>query len=109
MQAQSADSWTYLFNGKNLEGWSIHSGQATYRVENEEVIGTTVPKSPNTFLCTDGTYRDFILEFEVFLKDPELNSGVQFRSHIASESMTFWFRDNEGIPRPKTIPRHREN
>src|SRR5712675_107640 len=41
--------------------------------------GTTVERSPNTFLCR-GPYGDFVLEFDV-LCDKPLNSGVQIRSH----------------------------
>jgi hypothetical protein len=99
--------WIDLFDGKTLDGWSIHSGFAKYRVEEGNIVGTSVPGSPNTFLCTDSEYGDFILEFEVFLKDPELNSGVQFRSKIAQEEMVFWFRNDEGVLRPNRIPADR--
>ena len=36
-------------------------------------------KEPNSFMATEQTYGDFILEFEVKCH-PDLNSGVQFRS-----------------------------
>lgn len=68
-----------LFDGKSLDGWEVKSGTATYRVEDATIVGTTVEGSPNTFLCTKKTYGDFVLEFEVKC-DPDLNSGVQFRS-----------------------------
>ncbi len=96
--------WIKIFNGKNLDGWSIHSGTAQYRVENGEIIGASVPNSPYTFLCTDKEYSDFILEFEVFLVSPELNSGVQFRSQIAEEETVFWFRGGNGEYHTNTIP-----
>lgn len=100
-------NWISLFNGESLDGWTIHSGFAKYRVEDGAIVGTAVKGSPNTFLCSDRKFGDFILEFEVFLKDPELNSGVQFRSMIATEEMVFWFRNGEGEPQPKTIPTDR--
>jgi sugar lactone lactonase YvrE len=75
----SAADWTPLFNGQNLDGWTQRGGKAEYRVENGEIIGVSVPKTPNSFLCTDKNYRDFILEFE-FKVEANLNSGVQFRS-----------------------------
>ncbi|MCF8226323.1 MAG: DUF1080 domain-containing protein [Bacteroidales bacterium] len=106
LNAQQED-WIQLFNGKTLDGWSIHSGFAKYRVENGEIIGTAVKGSPNTFLCTDQSYSDFILEFEVFLVSPELNSGVQFRSMIAKKETVFWFRNDEGVLGKKTIPADR--
>jgi len=96
-----------LFDGKTLTGWSVHSGFAKYRVEDGCIVGTTVPKSPNSFLCTDKEFGDFILEFEVKLDNPELNSGVQFRSQIAPTEMGFWFRDQNGKPRETVIPKDR--
>jgi sugar lactone lactonase YvrE len=75
----SAADWTPLFNGQNLDGWTQRGGKAEYRVQNGEIIGVSAPKTPNSFLCTNKNYRDFILEFE-FKVDPNLNSGVQFRS-----------------------------
>jgi len=101
------EGWTYLFDGETLNGWSVHSGFAKYRVEDGTIVGTAVKGSPNTFLCTEQEFGDFILEFEVLLKDPELNSGVQFRSMIAREEMVFWFRNNEGTPEPRTYPADR--
>jgi len=101
------EKWIKLFNGENLEGWTVHSGTAKYRVEDGNIVGQAVPNSPNTFLCTDREFSDFILEFEVLLEDPELNSGVQFRSHIADQELLFWFRDNKGEYRPNRIPADR--
>ena len=82
---QNADSgkkekWQALFNGKDLEGWVQRGGKARYFVEDGALVGETVPKTPNSFLCTEKHYSDFILELE-FKVDPELNSGVQIRSH----------------------------
>jgi len=76
------DEFVDLFDGKTLTGWSVHSGFAKYEVEDGAIVGTTVKGSPNSFLCTDRRYGDFVLEFEVNL-DPRLNSGVQIRSGIA--------------------------
>lgn len=106
LEAQQKD-WLQLFNGKNLDGWEIHSGFAKYRVENGEIIGNAVKGSPNTFLCTEKSFRNFILEFEVFLVSPELNSGVQFRSLIAKKETVFWFRNDEGVLKQTTIPADR--
>lgn len=71
--------WINLFNGKDLSGWKLLNGQAKYRVQNGEIIGTTVLNEPNSFLVTDKNYGDFILEFD-FKVDSSMNSGVQFRS-----------------------------
>jgi hypothetical protein len=104
--AQEND-WVDLFDGESLEGWSIHSGFAKYRVEDGAIVGNAVKGSPNTFLCTDQEFGDFILEFEVFLKDNKLNSGVQFRSLIAPENLTYWLRNEKGDMYPKLIPKDR--
>jgi len=103
--AAAAADWVKLFNGKNLDGWSVHSGTATYAVEDGVIVGTAVLGSPNTFLCTIKEYGDFILEFEVKV-DTELNSGVQIRSQIAPEEMVLKFV-HEGKPMERKIPKDR--
>ena len=74
-----AAEWRALFNGNNLNGWRQVGGQAEYRVEDGEIVGVSVPDSPNSFLITRRNCGDFILEYEVFV-DPLLHSGVQIRS-----------------------------
>lgn len=73
------DKWVKLFNGKDLKGWKQLGGQAKYRVENGEIVGTTVANTPNSFMCTEKDYGDFILELDLKV-DNSMNSGVQFRS-----------------------------
>jgi len=105
-EAASSGGWKVLFDGKTLNGWSIHSGFAKYEVVDGTIVGTAVKGSPNTFLCTDKQYGDFILEFEVKC-DPPLNSGVQIRSLIAQEKMDFVFMGQDGKPRKRSIPKDR--
>lgn len=81
------DSWKPLFNGKNLDGWVQRGGKARYRVEDEQIVGASVPNTANSFLCTKRDYADFILELE-FKVDPKLNSGVQVRSHCFYKETT---------------------
>ncbi|MCB1237530.1 MAG: SMP-30/gluconolactonase/LRE family protein [Verrucomicrobiae bacterium] len=76
--AQDA-KWTSLFDGKSIDGWVQRGGEAKYTVEDGAIVGTTVPKTPNSFLCTPRDYGDFVLEVE-FKVDPQMNSGIQFRS-----------------------------
>ncbi|MCK4993018.1 MAG: DUF1080 domain-containing protein, partial [Bacteroidales bacterium] len=59
------DKWISLFDGETLEGWTVHSGHAPYRVEDGAIVGQAIKNSPNSFLCTDREFSDFILEFEV--------------------------------------------
>jgi 4-hydroxy-4-methyl-2-oxoglutarate aldolase len=100
---QQKDKWVSLFDGKTLNGWSVHSGFAKYHVEDGAIVGATVKGSPNTFLCTDREYADFKLQFEVRL-DPKLNSGVQIRSQIAKAEKAFVFSGPNGEPQRRVIP-----
>src|SRR6516225_10551225 len=77
--ADKDEGWTNLFNGKDLEGWVQRGGNAKYRAEDGQIIGTTVPTTGNSFLCTKKNYSNFILELEFKVQNP-LNSGVQIRS-----------------------------
>jgi hypothetical protein len=78
--AASAESaGTDLFNGKDLTGWIQRGGTAKYTIEGDVIVGTCVLDTPNSFLCTEQTFGDFIFEYD-FKVDPRLNSGVQIRS-----------------------------
>ncbi len=81
----AAEDWKPLFDGKSLDGWTQRGGQAKYRIEDGAIVGTSVPNTPNSFLCTNKDYGDFVLELE-FKVDKELNSGVQFRSQYLDEA-----------------------
>lgn len=83
--SQKAEGWQNLFDGKTLDGWSVKSGFATYKVEDGAIVGTTAPDSPNTFLVSKDTFRDFELTFDVRLDHNELNSGVQIRSKLRGD------------------------
>lgn len=76
--------WVSLFNGKDLKGWKQLNGQAKYEVVKGEIVGTTVLNTPNSFLCTEQEYSDFILEVDLFLEG-NMNSGIQFRSESKPE------------------------
>lgn len=74
--------FTSLFDGKTLNGWKQKTGSANYSVENGMIVGSTVANSPNSFLCTEKEYGDFIFDLEVKIDDTTSNSGIQFRSHF---------------------------
>ena len=102
----ASDEWVDLFDGKTLNGWEVHSGTAKYSVEDGAIVGTTVEGSPNSFLCTQKEYGDFVLEFEAKV-DPRLNSGVQIRSQIAPRELEFRFPGNDGQPQKRVLPADR--
>lgn len=80
----NAQNFKPLFNGKDLKGWKQLNGKADYTVSKGEIIGTTKAGEPNSFLATEKDYGDFILELEL-LVDPEMNSGIQFRSESKAD------------------------
>lgn len=68
-----------LFNGKDLAGWTPKGGECTFEVQDECIVGTCVPGSNSTYLCTDASFKDFI--FTCDLKwEVDCNSGVMFRA-----------------------------
>lgn len=73
-----AIGWKNLSKGEGLEGWETKGGKATYEKVDGVIIGTSVPNTPNTFLCTTKEYENFILTFE-FFGHPKMNSGVMIR------------------------------
>lgn len=69
-----------LGDGKTLDGWEVVGGNAAFRVEDGEIVGTCTNSRPNTFLrTTKADYRDFELRGQ-FKWDIPGNSGIQFRS-----------------------------
>ncbi|SHM29422.1 3-keto-disaccharide hydrolase [Flavobacterium saccharophilum] len=84
--AQS-NNWQSLFDGKTLNGWKQFTGSATYSVENGMIVGTTVDKSPNSFLVSDKRLAgDFVLEMETMMTDANTNSGIQFKSNFDAKA-----------------------
>jgi hypothetical protein len=79
-RAADEDGFVTLFDGKTLDGWIQRGGKATYEVEDGVILGTTVLKTPNSFLCTPRDYENFIFEVE-FKADEKVNSGIQIRSN----------------------------
>jgi hypothetical protein len=76
--SSACNQWEELAKD-NLDGFEQLNGTAPFILEDGVIIGTAVTNSPNSFLCTKEKYGDFILEFDTWF-DPQMNSGVQFRS-----------------------------
>ncbi len=90
----AGEGWQPLFNARDLTGWVQRNGWATYRIDGDNIVGTTSKGSPNSFLCSDKDYSDFELRFQVKVAN-ELNSGVQIRSKSLPE------RDNGRVHGPQ--------
>ena len=86
--AADAPKWTSLFDGKTLAGWKLVQGHAKVEVRDGTIVGTvTEGETQNTFLATeDDTFTSFIFEAE-FRCDPDINSGVNFRSRPADDKV----------------------
>jgi hypothetical protein len=92
-----------LFDEKTLAGWVQRGGQAKYHVEDGMIVGTAVPNSPNSFLCTRREFTDFSLELDVRV-DAGLNSGIQIRSHYAQRPTVAQWRKANGREETIKIP-----
>ncbi|MGC6467204.1 MAG: 3-keto-disaccharide hydrolase [Akkermansiaceae bacterium] len=71
-----------LFNGKDLSGWVPKGGKANFGVKEGMIIGTAVPGTPSTYLCTQEVdFDDFVFTCEMKWEE-DLNSGVMFRASV---------------------------
>jgi hypothetical protein len=86
--ASSCAQKTPIFNGENLDGWTIYGTEKWY-VENGELICESGPDKAYGYLATDKHYKDFELDLE-FLLLANGNSGVFFRSTIEGTRITGW-------------------
>lgn len=72
------EGYRYLFDGNTLEGWQQIGGQASFEVDDGEIMGSHGPGN-NSFLRTDQRFADFTLKLE--MKFDEIgNSGILFRA-----------------------------
>jgi hypothetical protein len=92
--ALADDDSVALFDGKSLDGWVQRGGAAKYEVEDGMIVGSSVPNTDNSFLCTEKTYDDFELNLD-FKVDPALNSGVQIRSECFDEPKTLTVKSGD--------------
>jgi hypothetical protein len=80
-----------IFDGRTLEGWEKRGGNAIYAAAGGIIVGETRPGGANSFLCTSRTYSDFELDL-MFRVEPELNSGVQIRSHARPDGVVHGYK-----------------
>ncbi len=67
----ATESWAAMFNGRNLDGWTI-SGPARWSVENGMIVGF----DGDGYLISDIDYSDF--EFQVYVKTSKRANGGIF-------------------------------
>ncbi|HOZ97187.1 MAG TPA: DUF1080 domain-containing protein [Niabella sp.] len=85
VQAQKKVS---LFNGKNLDGWTIHGTEKWY-VENGEMVCESGPDKQYGYLSTNSKYKNFELTLK-FKQEANGNSGVFLRSSIEGVKISGW-------------------
>ncbi len=79
---------TALFNGENLEGWTINGTEKWY-VEDGLLVCESGPDKAYGYLSTNAYYDNFSLELE-FLQEADGNSGVFFRSTVDGTVVSGW-------------------
>lgn len=88
MLACNRPASTALFNGDNLDGWTVH-GEEKWYVEEGEIICESGPRAEYGYLSTDEYYDDFELTLE-FKQEADGNSGVFFRSTLDGTKISGW-------------------
>jgi hypothetical protein len=86
--AQEDGEWKRLFNGANLDGWTVKcrpadAGRNFWRVEDGTILADSMDAKGHDYLwlMTERQYGDFVLRlrFQAY-RDSTGNSGVQVRS-----------------------------
>lgn len=84
----NAQSGKNLFNGKNLDGWTVHGTEKWY-VEDGNLVCESGPDKGYGYLSTNKPYKDFILTLK-FKQEANGNSGVFIRSSIDGTKINGW-------------------
>jgi hypothetical protein len=77
-----------LFNGENLDGWTIYGTEKWY-VEDGILVCESGPDKEYGYLGTNKFYDDFILTLE-FKQESNGNSGVFIRSTVEGTTVKGW-------------------
>ncbi|MBT8177667.1 MAG: DUF1080 domain-containing protein [Eudoraea sp.] len=79
---------TELFNGQNLDGWTVYGTEKWY-VEDGLLVSESGPDKAYGYLATNAHYKDFELSLE-FFQEADGNSGVFIRSTIEGTKVSGW-------------------
>src|SRR5688572_33396509 len=77
-----------IFNGRNLDGWTVHGTEKWY-VEDGNLVCESGPDKGYGYLSTNKQYKDFILTLK-FKQEANGNSGVFIRSGIEGTKISGW-------------------
>jgi Domain of Unknown Function (DUF1080) len=85
-RAQDSAPWQSLFNGENLDGWSLIDPPVKAAVKDGNLVLKPTPHTVrHAYVRTNATYQDFILELE-FKRDRRLDGSVVFRAVDAPDT-----------------------
>ncbi len=69
-----------LYNGRDLDDWTPRGGKCKFEAKGDRIVGTCVPGSPSTYLCTNkADYTDFVFTAEL-RHEVDGNTGFMFRA-----------------------------
>jgi hypothetical protein len=83
-----SQTWTSLFNGKDLSGWT-NNGKELWYAKDGELVCESGPEKQYGYLSTQKDYKNFELSLE-FKQEANGNSGVFFRSSIEGVKISGW-------------------
>ena len=78
----------WLFNGRNLAGWTVHGTEKWY-VEKGDLVCESGPDKQYGYLSTDKKFKNFELTVK-FKQESNGNSGIFFRSSIDGVKISGW-------------------
>jgi len=86
-KAQPANAWKSLFNGMDMQGWTIVEKIANVHIADSSfIIHMTANTHRHNYIRTNKKYKDFILELDV-KKDSVYDSGILLRCVSTPDSM----------------------
>lgn len=77
-----------LFNGIDLDGWTIHGTERWY-VDDGELVCESGPDAQYGYLKSNRLFKDFDMSLD-FLQEADGNSGVFFRSSVEGTRVSGW-------------------
>ena len=88
LAAGSVAAQEKIFNGRDLDGWTVH-GTEKWFVENSELVCESGPDKAYGYLSTNKPYKNFELTLQ-FKQEANGNSGVFIRSSIDGVKISGW-------------------
>jgi hypothetical protein len=86
ISGQPTSEWKQIFNGIDLNGWSIIGGEGKVNIADScLILQMKANTTEHTFVKSNKKYKDFILEIDV-KRDPGFFYGILFRARNAPDT-----------------------